>query len=185
MEEEREHLERIVFPELRHRCEKHGVSLLSVDLGWGAGHYGGTPNEALSMCLANVSKCSYFLGVLGEQYGTEFRSPDESLLRQCPWLAQRPDRSFVEYECVHGALGDTPAARHAFFYLRASTARKAHLADGSAASDDEASGTLKLKALKREVHGSAALVRDYDDIEILAEMVLRDLAAALTEDYPR
>lgn len=186
---EREELEKRVFPGLRRLCETHGVALESIDLGWGVLPTGGDPNEALSMRLYNISRCSYFIGILVEQYGTEFDTPNDSLLQQYPWLAHRMGRSFVELECVHGVLNEKSAARRAFFYLKAPNSVQAfdatrHHPDRVAVSVPEQSPESKLAALKQEVHGSGAVVREYVGLQALAGLVLGDLASAIGKDFP-
>jgi hypothetical protein len=172
MVKEREVLEKMAFPELRHWCESIRVAPpLSINVGWGVTSYRGDPNQALSTCLALVSRCDYFIGLLGERYGTEHETADELLLREYPWLAERQGRSFVELECACGVLSNKPVAKRAFFYLRIGGTIPA------------GKPSLKLAALKQETERSGCPVRHYADPAVLARGVFEDLQTAIAEDY--
>ena len=172
---EREELETRVFPELRTFCEKHNVSIEAIDLGWEAVHFDGNPNEALSMCLAHVFQCTYFIGILGECYGSEFENPSTLLLNKYPWLDSRKGRSFVELEFVCGVLGENPTANHSFFYMRDQTEANRV--------DQNDSQKRKLISLKKEIKLSGAVVREGIEIQCFADIVYCDLIDAITEDF--
>lgn len=140
------------------------------------------------MCLSNVSRCSYFIGILGEQYGTEFGKPSDALLCQYPWLAQRQGRSFTELECVCGAIGPTPAAKRALFYFRIpgiDTSNPAGLGPPPRGPQPGSSARIdRLMALKHEIRAAGLPVREFSDPGALAQVVFDDLRAVITEDFP-
>jgi WD40 repeat protein len=70
MHAERDHLVRIVFPELKERCRQRHVQLIDVDLRWGVTEEQAEGGGALDICLDEIDSCRpYFLGLLGHRYG--------------------------------------------------------------------------------------------------------------------
>lgn len=71
MQNERNHLVRVVFPELKERCRKRRIQLVDVDLRWGVAEKEVQGGGALDICLDNIDSCRpYFLGLLGQRYGS-------------------------------------------------------------------------------------------------------------------
>jgi hypothetical protein len=67
---ERDHLVRVIFPELKERCLKRHVRLIDVDLRWGVTEKEAEGGGALDICLDEIDSCRpYFLGLLGHRYG--------------------------------------------------------------------------------------------------------------------
>ncbi|MEK6324250.1 MAG: DUF4062 domain-containing protein [Acidobacteriota bacterium] len=70
MHRERDHLVRVVFPELKERCRTKHVQLVDVDLRWGVTEADAEHGKALDICLDEIDSCRpYFLGILGHRYG--------------------------------------------------------------------------------------------------------------------
>jgi WD40 repeat protein len=70
MHQERDHLVRVVFPELKERCRTRHVQLVDVDLRWGVTEADAEDGKALDICLDEIDGCRpYFLGILGHRYG--------------------------------------------------------------------------------------------------------------------
>jgi WD40 repeat protein len=70
MNAERDHLVRVVFPELKERCRTKHVQLVDVDLRWGVTEKQAVGGGALDICLDEIDSCRpYFLGLLGRRYG--------------------------------------------------------------------------------------------------------------------
>jgi len=71
MHAERDHLVRIVFPELKERCRQRHVQLIDVDLRWGVAQEQAEGGGALDICLDEIDSCRpYFLGLVGHRYGS-------------------------------------------------------------------------------------------------------------------
>jgi hypothetical protein len=69
MHTERDHLVRVVFPELKERCRTIHVQLVDVDLRWGVTEADAEDGKALDICLDEIDSCRpYFLGILGHRY---------------------------------------------------------------------------------------------------------------------
>ncbi len=70
MHAERDHLVRVVFPELKQKCRTKHVQLIDVDLRWGVTEADAEHGKALDICLDEIDSCRpYFLGILGHRYG--------------------------------------------------------------------------------------------------------------------
>jgi telomerase protein component 1 len=70
MHSERDHLVRVVFPELRERCARRRLHLVDVDLRWGVTEEESEPGRVLEICLDEIERCRpFFIGILGERYG--------------------------------------------------------------------------------------------------------------------
>ncbi len=90
MHAERDHLVRVVFPELKERCRKRHVQLVDVDLRWGVTEEQAEGGGALDICLDEIDSCRpYFLGLLGHRYG--YIPPDH-------------EHSITAEEVYHGVL---------------------------------------------------------------------------------
>lgn len=90
MHAERDHLVRVVFPELKERCRKRHVQLIAVDLRWGVTEEQAVGGGALDICLDEIDSCRpYFLGLLGHRYG---------------YVPPGHDHSITAQEVYHGVL---------------------------------------------------------------------------------
>jgi WD40 repeat protein len=90
MHAERDHLVRIVFPELKERCRKMHVHVIDVDLRWGVTETDAEHGKALDICLDEIDSCRpYFLGLLGHRYG---------------WIPPGETHSITAQEIYHGVL---------------------------------------------------------------------------------
>ena len=90
MHAERDHLVRVVFPELKERCHKRHVQLIDVDLRWGVTEEQAESGGALDICLDEIDSCRpYFLGLLGHRYG---------------YIPPGHDNSITADEVYHGVL---------------------------------------------------------------------------------
>ena len=120
MHGERDLLTRFVFPELRARAYSRQVHIYEVDLRWGVTEQDARSHKALEICLDEISRSQYFIGLLGQRYGwiqDEYQVPDTP---KFDWLKEIPTRkSITEVEMYHAALADTDkAVGKAFFYFR-------------------------------------------------------------------
>lgn len=90
MHAERDHLVRVIFPELKERCRERRVQLIDVDLRWGVTEEQAEGGGALDICLDEIDSCRpFFLGLLGHRYGS---------------LSPGQDHSFTAQEIYHGVL---------------------------------------------------------------------------------
>src|ERR1035437_6366744 len=70
MHAERDYLSRLVFPELRSRCQKRGAEFIGLDLRWGVTEEEARREGALKICLDEIERCRpFFVCLLGSRYG--------------------------------------------------------------------------------------------------------------------
>ena len=202
MHGERDLLTRFVFPELRARAHARQIKVYEVDLRWGVTEEAARSNKALEICLSEISRCQYFIGLLGQRYGwihDEYQVPDTP---EYDWLKEFPPRrSITEVEMHHAALcNPDKAVDKAFFYFRALSALdtvpkelKYHFCDES----DEASE--KIENLKDKIRLSGLEVYDnypsrwlgvvdgkpmMGGLEDFGQRVLHNLWNTIQKDYP-
>ena len=119
MQAERDHLIKIIFPQLRKLCEQRGVTWSEVDLRWGITSEQSAEGQVLPICLEEIQRCKpYFIGLLGERYGWIPDVIDAQLMKREAWLQEHQQRSVTELEILHGVLNDPNMAGHALFYFR-------------------------------------------------------------------
>ncbi len=120
MHGERDLLTRFVFPELRARAHSRQIHIYEVDLRWGVTENDARSNKALEICLEEISKSQYFIGLLSQRYGWVQEEYQVSDIPEFDWLKEFPLRkSITEVEMHHAALSDTDkAVGKAFFYFR-------------------------------------------------------------------
>src|SRR5688572_13295214 len=70
MHAERDYLSRIVFPELRSRCQRLGADFVGLDLRWGVTQEEAEREGALGICLSEIERCRpFFVCLLGDRFG--------------------------------------------------------------------------------------------------------------------
>ncbi|XP_035668801.1 telomerase protein component 1-like [Branchiostoma floridae] len=162
MHGERDLLTRFVFPELRARAAERFVHIHEVDLRWGITEEESRSEKSIEICLSEVSRCQFFLGILGERYGWV---PDNYVAPDTPefdWLKTYPaGRSMTELEIYHAALSDPTAAQgKAFFYFRDNSFqsevggkhRESFIAESSSAEEKMAKLKNRIRKSGLEVH---------------------------------
>jgi telomerase protein component 1 len=191
MHAERDHLVRVVFPELRERCAKRHLHLVDVDLRWGVTEEDAQRGKALEICLHEIEDCRpFFIGLLGERYGwipPRYDIPDEEQFDSLRGI--EPGHSITAMEIYQGVLNNRQMHTHAFFYFRdpafiVDTLPSDSQPDFRAEDDEHAA---KLRQLKDRILASGLPVREnyhYDDLDALGRQVLDDLWGAIQVEYP-
>lgn len=179
MQEEREHLVKKIFPEIRSLCRQRGVTFTDVDLRWGLTEEEATLGRVIRTCLEEIDKCRpYFIGMIGNRYGwvPELHEVlmDPDLLAKYPWVEDLAidGASVTEMEFVHGVF-DAPEieAESTFFY---------HQAGEISLSDDPE----HLQALIDRARATGRPFREYSEVDALGKMVRDDLVAMIDENWP-
>lgn len=94
---ERDVLQRQVFPYLSELCRANGLEFQAVDLRWGIREEEAFEQKTLEICLREVQRCidispmPNFLILLGERYGWQplpTHIPREDFIEICQWLGQ-------------------------------------------------------------------------------------------------
>jgi hypothetical protein len=210
MHAEREVLVKRVFPQLRKLCESRGVAFHEVDLRWGISDEQLAEGQILPICLAEVERCRpFFIGLLGQRYGwvPDVQNVSKELLERYPWLAEARSRSVTELEMIHAVLLKPAICRHACFYFR-DPAWLTQLSDLEQSQFQEKADPDeicrlgmkkaqhraeerqgKLELLKQSIRElarqkSLSLIENYPDPNTLGDWVLRDLTAAIDQEFP-
>lgn len=185
---EREKLVKETFPMLRKFCDEHGVLLTDVDLRWGITDERKAEKGTLALCLAEIERCRpYFIGLLGESYGTILENISTELTAQYPWLSTKEERSITELEITAAVLTDSSAAKSAFFYFRDPTYsdnQPEHRRDDVVEVNPSAKN--KVEELKQRIRESGANVKDdcYTNLEDLDRFVLEDFKKFIDHEFP-
>ena len=91
LKEERNALQREVFPGLRKQCMQHGYRFQAIDLRWGVREESALDQQTMKICLEEVARCKRpprpnFILLLGDRYGWQ------------PLPAEIPDNEFEQLE---------------------------------------------------------------------------------------
>ncbi len=188
MKAERDELVLRAFPQLRKLCDQRAVVWGEVDLRWGITDEKKAEGQVLPICLEEIRRCRpYFIGLLGERYGSAPGTPPADLLEREPWLAAHGNRSVTELEILHGVLNNPEMAEHAFFYFRDATYldRLPSGADRARFEPQTPEDAAKVAALKQRIRASGFPVREnYRDPKDLAAHILRDFTALIDSLFP-
>ena len=202
MHGERDLLTRFVFPELRARAHSRQIQLYEVDLRWGVTEEDTRHHRALEICLDEISRCDYFLGLLGERYGWVIDEEVLGRVSDVEWLKEEGvGCSITEIEMRYACLRDPGSAnRRAFFYLRdpsvVSAIPSQHRAQFESESDQARENMARLKS---EIRTSGLEVYDgypskwlgvLEDkamvgrLEEFGQRVLHNIWNAVKRDFP-
>jgi hypothetical protein len=121
MQAERDVLVKRVFPSLRARLEPYRVRIVEVDLRWGITSEQERSGNVLNLCLEMIDKSRpYFIGLLGDRYGSVLNNLSPGVLKGHPWLpgADPLRTSVTELEVLYGVLNHPVQSSNALFYLR-------------------------------------------------------------------
>jgi len=179
LQEEREHLVKKIFPEIRARCRERGITFTEVDLRWGLTEEEARLGKVVRTCLEEIEKCRpYFIGIIGNRYGwvPELHEilVDPELLEKYPWVEDLVlnGTSVTEMEFVHGVFrapdveGDC-----AFFYHRVGDAHDAEDSD-------------RLSALIDRVRATGRPFREFQHVDDLGNEVRRSLLEMVDLYWP-
>jgi WD40 repeat protein len=82
LKEERDALQKLVFPKLRELCMHHGCRFQAIDLRWGVRQEAGFDQQTLKICLEEIKRCQKtnlkpnFIVLLGDRYGWRPAPPE-------------------------------------------------------------------------------------------------------------
>lgn len=191
MQRERDVLVKRVFPNVRKLCEDRGVVFTEIDLRWGVTAEQASNGEVLDVCFREIERCQpYFIGLLGERYGSVLNTIDLKMSRSQTWLSDVAPRSITELEILHGVLNDPRRCSHASFYFRdPAFINKLPAEQKPIFLVEDATSAEKLRQLKQNIRDAAnrgdCQLRDgYADPEQLADWITHDLTDLINRLYP-
>src|SRR5262245_49849692 len=160
MRAERDHLVKVVFPELRERLLPYRVELIDVDPRRGLPEDEPGSERVAPLCLSLIDECDLFLGMIGSRYGWAPPKLPVGAHDSKPHLHDYEGASVTELEMRHAARG---GGKPSLLLLR----DEGPLADvpeptrsGVYAESGE-EGRGKVAAWRRWAKGAAATVRRY------------------------
>ncbi|MGE3802018.1 MAG: tetratricopeptide repeat protein [Candidatus Kapaibacterium sp.] len=179
--EEREHLIKKIFPEIRALCRSRGVTFTEVDLRWGLTDEEATLGHVIRTCLEEIDKCRpYFIGIIGDRYGwvPEYHEimMDPDLLDRFPWTEElaTDGTSVTEMEFVHGVFeAPDQEGTCAYFYRR-----KGDI-DISGVDNPE-----RLRALVERAKETGRPFREFGDLDAFGNAVRDDLREMIDKYWP-
>ncbi len=190
MDAERNALTRI-FPQISELCRQRGVEFVPLDLRWGITEEEAKEGRVIETCLREIEDSRpFFIGIIGNRYGWVPQKKDlgkfaQDLLQKYPWLHQALDlqMSITEMEMQHAVLmRKADPGMNAAFYLRSDDVNVNPEFKEVAGSE----GERKLNKLKQAVRNQKQFAaHDYNTVDQLASMVLRDVSAFLDREFPK
>eukprot|EP00042_Codosiga_hollandica_P055308 m.771189 g.771189 ORF g.771189 m.771189 type:complete len:1360 (+) comp59089_c0_seq3:331-4410(+) len=123
MEKEREILTRDYFPELRVKCEQHGLIFVPIDLRWGITEQDATDALVIYLCLHEIDRSDLFVGFYAQRYGWHGTNDQhlmtnyEKAKHKYPWIEQYREKSVTELEFLAGHF-NCPEQKAATFFFR-------------------------------------------------------------------
>ena len=190
MDAERNALTRI-FPQISELCRQRGVEFVPLDLRWGITEEEAKEGRVIETCLREIDDSRpFFIGIIGNRYGWVPQKKDlgkfaQDLLQKYPWLNQALDlhMSITEMEMQHAVLmRKADSGMNAAFYLRSDDVNVNPEFKEVAGSE----GERKLNKLKQAVRNQKQFAaHDYNTVDQLASMVLRDVTAFLDREFPK
>lgn len=192
MQFERDHLHSRIVPLLDAQAAAYGESVSLVDLRWGVDttdlDSAEGARKVLSVCIDEIDRCKpYMIIILGDRYGW---IPDQEITRSYMDDMELMEKSVTELEIIHGVFRNSGGGKALFYFRRME-------GDGIPAEflAEDALHAQKLNALKERIRALPnASVSEYTvkwdkehntpvGIETFGELVLRDVAAAMREEW--
>ena len=199
MHAERDHLAKVVFPELRERCRKRQLHLVDLDLRWGVTEEDAEQGKVVGIILKEIDRSRpFFIAILGERYGSIPDKIPKDTKSVYKWIPKYPEYSLTALEIIHGVLQKPERAKRGFFYFR----------DPSFISDipsklkpdykvEDAASAEKLSILKEKILCSGRpVMKNYPcrwdkkkaqlvGLDVFGQQVLKDLWSAISQEYPQ
>ncbi len=116
MRAERQVLGDDTFPSLKRAFRARGVEVQEVDLRWGVNEEDAT----LDVCLQAVRRSNWFVGLIGQRYGTTLEDEETVALlgEDYPSVREGLGRSLTEIEILEGVLLNAKGDKQTLFFER-------------------------------------------------------------------
>ena len=185
MDKERSYFNEVLVPKLSRMCSERGVSFFSVDLRWGITEEEQIDGKVLPICLSEIDKCRpYFIGILGNRYGSILQTVPEKISGMIPWLKGKEGHSITELEMLYAVLehNDEATVANSAFYFRSDELTEKLYGD---IKQEDSLALENLKRLKKciEEDNDTPCSR-YSSIEEFGSFVMRDILNWLDKNFP-
>jgi nephrocystin-3 len=188
MHDERDLLNKEVFPDIRKICWERGINFSPVDLRWGINSEESERGDILRICLDEVaSSRPFFIGLLGQRYGwipeKEQSSLDNEDYSEVVSTALLNKRSVTEMEITYGVLNKVNnQALDAYFYFNN---------EGKPLEEESHESQSKLIELKDRIRSWAVTTDNadkifdgYQSLETLSSRIHSDLLKVIDSRWP-
>ena len=105
LKQERNALQKDVFPRLKKLCRENGTRFQAIDLRWGVREEAGLDQQTMTICLDEIKRCRdasprpNFIVLLGDRYGWRplpAEIPDREFDQIAPQVTDATDRAFLD-----------------------------------------------------------------------------------------
>ena len=176
MQEERDYLNRVIFPRIKVLCQERGVSFFACDLRWGITEAQAMNKKTIELCLNQVEKSiPYFIGLLGNRYGW-IPDRDDVSSEKLDWYDENLQYSATEIEFSYFCR-QTMTRDNCFFAKKSGAIICPSYDDGQSEKIDSF-----LEHIQREI-GFPPF--NYDRIEMLGEKVFAVISDWLNKQFPK
>ena len=180
---ERQYFNTVIAPQLTRLCAERGVSFFSVDLRWGITQEDQLSGNVIPICLREIDNCRpFFIGILGNRYGSIPESVASAAGDAFPWLGDQTGKSVTELEMYYGVLrreSGREAPSCAFFFRADALSREFY---PETESEDKQE---KLARLKREIRQDDSIPAfDYRSLEEFGQEVIDVVTRWLYRAFP-
>ena len=155
-----------------------------MDLRWGITEQQVRRGEVLALCLAEIDRCTHFIGLVGHRYGWVPAGVPPELAARYPGIGRFEGRSLTELEIVHGALRRRADSRRAYCYLRIPASLECRSGKERRLAEAEPADAARVADLRTRIRESGVPVRSYSDLSSLGQQVLADLGAEIERRCP-
>jgi nephrocystin-3 len=183
MRAEREVLATDTFPSLKRKFRARGVEVQEVDLRWGVNEGDAT----LDICLQAVKRSNWFVGLMGQRYGTTLE--DEATVAQLgpdfPAVREGLGRSLTEIEILEGVLLNTKGEKQTLFFERdPAWLDTLNSSERPEYEDQNADAQTKLADLKTRIRERVGAMHAYASPKEIAAGFEQTMSAALEKAFP-
>lgn len=138
MNKERSHIAINIFPWIRKEMLRNGVNFSWCDLRWGITDEEAQAGLVVPKCIQSIDECDFFVGIIGEYYGTSLSKHDvETLEMPIEYKSQilrlidssngSSGISITEIEILHRLLRSNDKSNICFFLKKTSNYQDARL----------------------------------------------------------
>ena len=180
---ERKYFNTVLDPELSRLCASRGVSFFAVDLRWGITEEQANNGEVIPMCLREIDHCRpFFIGIIGNRYGSTLAEIGLKDDGQFPWLAGRENKSATELEMLYGVLEceEGKECPDCLFMLRSDELS----AENFKGTESEEKRRCVEELRKRVTEQEDIPCEDYNSLEEFGEKIIRQFTIWLDENFP-
>jgi tetratricopeptide (TPR) repeat protein len=183
MATERRILATDVFPALKREFRTRGVEVQEVDLRWGVNE----GDVTLDLCLGAVRRSNWFVGLIGQRYGTRLEDTDvvAQLKKTYPIVEDGLGRSLTELEILEALDTGAEQPKQIVFFER-DPAWLDTLSDGERPNFEEAGSDAqkRLTDLKQRIVKRVGHIERYGSPREIGEVFEKTIRQALEQTFP-